>query len=43
MEWSYVGPCVYRDGAAAVVVASEREDNPGASVTNAFEHMATEV
>ena len=25
---------VYREGDAAVVVASEREDNPGASITN---------
>ena len=25
---------VYRDGDAAVVVASEREDNPGVSMTN---------
>jgi len=34
---------VYRDGDAAVVVASEREDNPGASITNTYEYLATGV
>jgi hypothetical protein len=28
-----------RDGDAAVVVASEREDNPGASITNTYEYL----
>ena len=34
---------VYRDEDAAVVVASEREDNPGASITNTYEDLATRV
>ncbi len=34
---------VYRDEDAAVVVASEREDNPGASITNTYEDLATGV
>jgi hypothetical protein len=35
---------VYRDGdAATMVVASEREDNPGASITNTYEYLATGV
>jgi len=34
---------VSRDGDAAVVVASEREDNPGASITNTYEDLATGV
>jgi hypothetical protein len=34
---------VYRDGDAAVVVASEREDNPGPSITNTYEDLATGV
>lgn len=34
---------VYRDGATAVVVASERADNPGASITNTYNHLATGV
>jgi len=34
---------VYRDGDAAVVVASELEDNPGASITNTYEDLATGV
>jgi len=34
---------VYRDGDAAVVVATELEDNPGPSITNSYEHLATGV
>jgi hypothetical protein len=34
---------VYRDGDAAVVVASERADNPGSSITNSYENLATGV
>ena len=34
---------VYRDGDAAVIVASERHDNPGASITNSYENLATGV
>jgi hypothetical protein len=34
---------VYRDGDIAVVVATELEDNPGASITNSFEYLATGV
>jgi len=34
---------VYRDGDTAVVVASERADNPGSSITNSFEYLATGV
>ena len=34
---------VYRDGNAAVVVASERADNPGSSITNSYENLATGV
>ncbi len=34
---------VYRDGETGVVVATEREDNPGASITNSFEYLATGV
>jgi hypothetical protein len=34
---------VYREGDAAVVVASEHEDNPGASITNTYEDLATGV
>jgi hypothetical protein len=34
---------VYRDGDIAVVVATELEDNPGSSITNSFEYLATGV
>jgi hypothetical protein len=34
---------VYRDGDTAAVVASEREGNPGASITNTYEYLATGV
>ena len=34
---------VYRDGNTAVVVATEREDNPGSSITNSYEYLATGV
>jgi hypothetical protein len=34
---------VYRDGDVAVVVATEREDNPGSSITNSYAYLATGV
>ncbi len=34
---------VYLNATCAVVIASEREDNPGASITNSYEHLATGV
>lgn len=34
---------VFRDREAVVVVASERADNPGASITNSYEYLATGV
>lgn len=34
---------VYRNGETAVVVATEREDNPGSSVTNSYGYLATGV
>jgi hypothetical protein len=34
---------VYRDGDVAVVVVSEREDNPGSSITNSYGYLATGV
>ena len=34
---------VYREGSVAVVVAHEREDNPGSSITNSYEYLATGV
>ena len=34
---------VYRNREAAVVIATERADNPGSSITQSYEHMATGV
>jgi len=34
---------VYLHGKAAVVVAHEREDNPGSSITNSYEYLASGV